>query len=569
VQQWDVFELTLRARQAYGNPFRDVGVRATFRHAASGESVTVDGFHDGDDVWRVRFMPARQGVWAFRTESADPGLDGAAGTLRCVPPRQRFLHGPLRAEGHHFRHADGTYRFLLSTRLTCQDADPRTWRAPLDFLTRHRINRVLFMMIGVCSADNEASRRGFFGGESPDWPYRYNVTRFRAIDAFVRALRARDIIASPYLYYFNMDTMKELLEGERARQYVRYAMARLGSFCNVLAVLSNEVEKATPLRNERRQAYDLGSRAWANEIGPFLRELAVYGQAVTVHNPMENWVGRRPSYFTEIAKWEFPWADCMLRQIQVGALGSARTTTDDDPEPERNGVYNVRAFARHNQLLVDLRRYGVPVVNDEPGYQSLRYPDIPSIPTGSILRGPGPLSTGMSQTSDTLRGTFWTALAAGAYAMWGSRSAYRLRRVAAGLHAQRRTARWIRVLGDFMADVPYWTMAPDNDLVSAAAISVDMEPYRTNFCLARRGAIYLVYSMLGGTVTLDLGDGAYDVLLLDPVTGRRRRRPPVAGGRREIALAEGEQVALLRRRSGAVRRRGGGGRRPPAERPRA
>jgi hypothetical protein len=120
-----------------------------------------------------------------------------------------------------------------------------------------------------------------------------------------------------------------------------------------------------------------------------------------------------------------------------------------------------------------------------------------------------------------------------------------------------------------MADVPYWTMAPDNDLVSAAAISVDMEPYRTNFCLARRGAIYLVYSMLGGTVTLDLGDGAYDVLLLDPVTGRRRRRSPVAGGRREIALAEGEQVALLRRRSGAVRRRGGGGRRPPAERPRA
>ena len=126
VQQWDVFELTLRARQEYGNPFREVGVRAIFRHVASDESLTVDGFHDGGDVWRVRFMPARQGVWAFRTESADPGLNGATGTLRCVPPRQRFLHGPLRAEGHHFRHADGTYRFLLSTRLSCMDADPRT-----------------------------------------------------------------------------------------------------------------------------------------------------------------------------------------------------------------------------------------------------------------------------------------------------------------------------------------------------------------------------------------------------------------------------------------------------------
>jgi hypothetical protein len=548
VQQWDVFELMLRTRQKYGNPFRDVAVRAGFRHAASGESVTVDGFHDGGDVWRVRFMPARQGAWAIRTESADPGLDRASGALQCVAPRKRFLHGPLRVEGHHFRHADGTHRFLLSTRLTCQDANPRSWPPVLRFLTQHRINRVLFMMIGVCSADNDAYRRGFFGGEKADWQYRYSVKRFRAIDAFILALRSVDIIASPYFYYFNMDTMKELLEGERARQYLRYGMARFGAFCNVLPVLSNEVEKATPVRNERRVPYDLGSRVCANEMGAFLRELAVYGQAVTVHNPMENWVARRPSYFTEIGKWEFPWAHCMLRQIQVGALGAARTATDDDPEPERNGVYNPRAFARHNQLLVELRRYGVPVVNDEPGYQQLRYPDIPSIPTGSILRGPGPLSTAMSQTTDTLRGTFWTALTAGAYTMWGSRSSYRLRRVLAGLRAQRETARWMRILADFVADLPYWTMAPDNGCVSAGAVSVDMEPYRTNFCLARRGATYLVYSLFGGVVTIELEEGSYQVLLLNPATGKRTRRPPVAGGSREIALAGGEQVVLLRRR---------------------
>jgi hypothetical protein len=240
----------------------------------------------------------------------------------------------------------------------------------------------------------------------------------------------------------------------------------------------------------------------------------------------------------------------MLRQIQVGALGSARTMGDEDPEPEHNGVFNPRAFARHNQLLIDLRRYGIPVVNDEPGYQQLRYPDIPALPSGSIIRGPGPLSTAMSQTTETLRGTFWTALMAGGYTMWGSRSTYRLERVLGGLRAQRSTARWIRVLSRFMAGVPYWTMAPSNDSVDDGAVTVDMEPYRTNFCLARRGEIYLVYSMLGGAVTVELEEGPYEVLVLDPATGTRKRLPAMPGGSREIPLGEGERVALLRRRGG-------------------
>jgi hypothetical protein len=62
----------------------------------------------------------------------------------------------------------------------------------------------------------------------------------------------------------------------------------------------------------------------------------------------------------------------------------------------------------------------------------------------------------------------------------------------------------------------------------------------------RRAA--LVYSLFGGVVTVELEEGSYQVLLLNPATGKRTRRPPVAGGSREIALAGGEQVLLLRRR---------------------
>src|SRR5919109_4041335 len=149
VERWDTHEIELEAAGEYANPFRDVEVTATFTHAGSGRSITVDGFYDGGKTWRVRLMPLEVGTWEYRTRSTDRGLDGKSGTLECVAPRQGYLHGPLEVRRFHFFHADGRPRFLISTRLSCQFADPATWPPLIEFLKEHRINRVLFMMGGV------------------------------------------------------------------------------------------------------------------------------------------------------------------------------------------------------------------------------------------------------------------------------------------------------------------------------------------------------------------------------------------------------------------------------------
>ena len=108
-------------------------------------------------TWRVRFMPTELGTWRWITTVQRRGLDRKTGTIECVAPAKPHLHGPLRAQGHHFMHADGTPRFLISTRLSCQFASPRTWPPLVAFLKANRINRVLFMMPGVDSQKSPVS----------------------------------------------------------------------------------------------------------------------------------------------------------------------------------------------------------------------------------------------------------------------------------------------------------------------------------------------------------------------------------------------------------------------------
>jgi len=63
---WGVFEISLPG-PADGNPFIDVQLSARFSDGA--QTVTVDGFYDGDGIYRVRFVPPRPGRWTWVSQS--------------------------------------------------------------------------------------------------------------------------------------------------------------------------------------------------------------------------------------------------------------------------------------------------------------------------------------------------------------------------------------------------------------------------------------------------------------------------------------------------------------------
>ncbi len=523
VERWDTYEHSLDAASSYANPFEDVTLAATFTHAGSGTRLTVDGFYDGGSTWRLRFMPTQLGAWHWTTASHDPGLDGRTGTIECVAPKKSFLHGALRVQGYHFVHADGTPRFLISTRLTCQFAPPSTWPPLIAFLKANRINRVLFMMPGVDSQKDPVHTQRNLFAPGPDYT-QYQVEAFRAIDRFIDTLRQADILASPYFYYDPRREVMWKMTPQQDRAYIRYGMARLGAFSNVMPVLANEVELKTT--DYKDPAFDLKSHAWANEMGAFLKSRVVFGQPVSVHNPSWHEFAVNPSYFTLLRDWPFAgWTDFMLRQVQMGSIGTAKAMTDGVPQP-KTPTYNERTYARRNQLLLDLRRFGQPVIDEEPGYDM-----------------GGTASAWNSQTPERIRPTFWTAATAGAYAVWGSLAVYETNDPLPKMEGSV-APRYLRVLHDVMVDLPYDQMDPHNDIVTPAEVILDGEAWRTNFALAKPGEVYLVYSLHGGTGTVTLAPGQYSAMRIDPRDGTRTELGTAAGGTVNFSLPPGDWVLI-------------------------
>lgn len=109
---WDVLEITLHGPNC-GNPFLDVELSAVFTR--EGHEIRVGGFYDGDGVYRIRALADIEGEWSFVTHSTEPSLDGIKGTATVTAARAG-AHGPVRVDGFHFQHADGTrYRPLGTT----------------------------------------------------------------------------------------------------------------------------------------------------------------------------------------------------------------------------------------------------------------------------------------------------------------------------------------------------------------------------------------------------------------------------------------------------------------------
>ncbi|GGD62201.1 hypothetical protein GCM10010911_20130 [Paenibacillus nasutitermitis] len=84
VTVWQPIELTFAASASYTNPYKDVDLSATFT-GPNLESMTIPGYWDGGNVWKIRFSPTSAGTWTYTTSSTnsdDTGLHNQSGTLR-------------------------------------------------------------------------------------------------------------------------------------------------------------------------------------------------------------------------------------------------------------------------------------------------------------------------------------------------------------------------------------------------------------------------------------------------------------------------------------------------------
>jgi hypothetical protein len=262
VEKWDYYELALAA-QAPDNPFLDVTFEAEFIH--NHRTVKVAGFYDGDDTFKVRFMPGMEGTWRYTTRSSLPALNAHQGEFTCAAPTGGN-HGMVRVrDAVHFVYADGSPYHPMGT--TCY-----VWNHQGDALeaqTLATLKGAPFNKLRMCVFPK---RYTFNTNEPPCYPFEGSVTRawdpalldnyqtqpppdfwdftrfnpeyFRRLEQRILDLRDLGIEADLIIFHpydfgaWGFDRMPTEVNG----RLLHYLVARLAAFRNVWWSLANEFD---------------------------------------------------------------------------------------------------------------------------------------------------------------------------------------------------------------------------------------------------------------------------------------------------------------------------------------
>ncbi|MEO7580548.1 MAG: DUF5060 domain-containing protein, partial [Massilia sp.] len=246
VERWGTVEITL-AGPARGNPYTEVEVGARFRQGERVREVT--GFYDGDGVYKIRFMPEREGVWQYETRSNHAALRGKTGSVT-VTPAGPGNHGPVGVDRQfHFAYADGEpFRQIGSTSLAWTQQGDALAQQTLDTLAASPFNKLRMAVLPVHDEDSRNAPALFpFAGRPPaTWDLtRFDPVYFRRLEQRIGQLRALGIEADLILFHprdqghWGFDRMPTAAD----QRYLRYVVARLAAFRNVWWSMASEFDR--------------------------------------------------------------------------------------------------------------------------------------------------------------------------------------------------------------------------------------------------------------------------------------------------------------------------------------
>ena len=262
-ERWDCFEVSCRGN-ADKNPFVDYAVWGVFTH--KNETVKVNGFYDGDGIYKVRFMPSFMGEYSFEISgSFSKETHSGKFTVREASPNN---HGPVRvANTYHFAYEDGSPYYPVGT--TCYVWELQSealQKKTLDTLSGGFFNKIRFCLFpkhydynlkepfsypyagkpmdsSVLTRENFMKYNGAGREAGNDWDLsRFNPTHFQHIDRCIAALcdlgiEADLIVMHPYdrWGFSNMSAGEDDL-------YWKYIIARYAAYRNVWWSLANEYD---------------------------------------------------------------------------------------------------------------------------------------------------------------------------------------------------------------------------------------------------------------------------------------------------------------------------------------
>ncbi|GAA4983637.1 DUF5605 domain-containing protein [Yinghuangia aomiensis] len=240
--RWSPAEIVI-AGPSHGNPFIDVELTARF--SRDGTTVTVGGFYDGDGRWIIRFLPESSGCWEFVTSSNARSLHGLTGRFD-VAEAPLGEHGPVRVDGFHFAHADGTRYSPWGTTAYAwihqPEADREATLRTLESAPFNKLRMLVFPKAYDYNAD-EPELYPFPGDPEQGFDHsRFDPEFFRRLESAVVELGRRGIQADIILFHpYDRWGFAELGQATDD-SYTRYLVRRLWAYPNVWWSMANEYD---------------------------------------------------------------------------------------------------------------------------------------------------------------------------------------------------------------------------------------------------------------------------------------------------------------------------------------
>ena len=509
VPRWEMHEFTLHGRAHVANPLRDAAVVGEFT-SPSGKLRTVEGFYDGDDAWRLRFIPDEEGRWQYSPRGEGVELF-QRGQLQCTARRGRGFIRIHPDNPYAFAYADGTPFFPMGD--TCYGLYNESVITPelrTKYLETRRRQRFNFVRMHVQHSPTHGKTDARFWpwGGTPQAPEldRYNPAYFQGLDAVLRQMSELGMNAELILLNFYFPPMNDprLWTPERERAWLRYVIARYAAMPNVfLWTVANEYET----HPDGKYRLDVPADPdWAKATARQIKAYDPYRHPVTVHPVISANV--RGSSTRD--QYERPW--------RIGAFFGADDAinvlsqqTSADYAADWNDA--LRCWTRNvppgvQASIAADRVYRKPVLNTENGYEFLRgYPTYKR----------------QVHHTDKVRQASWQIVCAGGYFSAGFAGTQGNGDAFNRLDAPNRypfvvkdegAAGQLAALCEFFTGLPFWKLEPF-DGVKGEAVA-----------LAERGKLYVVYLRRGRKVELDLGaaSGTMTARWFNPRTAHTARR---------------------------------------------
>lgn len=246
VEKRGMYELSLPGPTS-GNPFVGIEFSAVFENGD--RRLEPEGFYDGNGIFKIRFMPDREGTWTYRTKSNQEALNGKEGQFLCTPASPGN-HGPVRvSHQYHFQYEDGTpFRPFGTTIYEWPFQAEAKQQATIDSLKHAPFNKARFLIIPPWRDQyNEGPAAldcfPFEGTSKANWDFsRFNPVFFQRVERCVSQLRDMGIESDLIIFRpydggkWGFDTM----DAQTNERYVRYVVARFAAYRNVWWSLANE-----------------------------------------------------------------------------------------------------------------------------------------------------------------------------------------------------------------------------------------------------------------------------------------------------------------------------------------